>query len=133
MHKPWLQSAIPVEARGDSGQMMPEGDVIWKHFRLQGIHFVLAFAYLDHTIGMTGPNLVKMRKIHELTDGGRRRLIIVGDWNMGPELLTQSGLLDMMGLRIVTVGCEHTCKTSTGSSLLDYIICDSEIAHLISD
>ena len=133
MHKPWLQSAIPVEATGCSGQVFPEGDLVWKHFRLQGIHFVLAFIYMEHTIGMTGPNLCKMRKLHELTDGGRRKLVAVGDWNMHPELLMQSGLLDTMGLRVVTAGNDNTCKTSSGSSLLDYIVCDSDVAHLIDD
>ena len=57
MHKPWLQSAVPIEAEGDAGQVLPEGDIAWKHFRLAGIHIVLAFTYLEHNIGMTGSNI----------------------------------------------------------------------------
>ena len=106
---------------------------MWKHFRLQGIHFVLAFVHFDHSIGLTGINLGKLRRMHELTDGGRRKLVAVGDFNMDPSSITQSGILDSMGLRVVTAGSENTCKTASGSSLLDYIICDMDIAHLIGD
>ena len=119
MHKPWLQSAVPIEAEGEAGQLLPEGDIAWKHFRLCGIHIVLAFTYLEHTIGMTGGNLSKMHRLHELTDGGRRKLIAVGDWNMHPDILNQSGMLELLGLTIVTAGSDNTCKTSSGSSLLD--------------
>ena len=80
MHKPWLQSAVPIEAEGDAGQQLLEGDIAWKHVRLHGIHIVLAFVYMDHSIGMTGENLCKMHKLNELTDGGRRKLIVVGDF-----------------------------------------------------
>ena len=133
MHKPWLQSAIPIEAQGIAGQALPEGDIAHKHFRLQGVHVVLAFVYMEHSIGIAGPNLLKMQRLYELTDGGRRKLIAVGDWNMDPDLLTQSGILNQMGLRVVTAGSENTCKTSTGSSLLDYIVCDLDVANLIGD
>ena len=94
---PWLQAAAPIEAEGDAGQILPEGDIAWKHFRLCGIRIVLAFAYLEHSIGMTGCNLVKLHKLHELTDEGRTKLIAVGDWNMHPDILRQSGMLELIG------------------------------------
>ena len=90
--------------------VLPEGDIAWKHFRLCGIHIVLAFAYLEHSIGMTGRNLSKIHKLHELTDGGRRKLIAVGDWNMHPDVLSQYGMLELLGRTIVTAGATIPAK-----------------------
>ena len=128
MHKPWLQTAIPAEATGDAGQVLPDDDIAWKHFRLHGIHIVIAFVYMEHSIGPTGSNLCKLHKLHGLTDGGRRKLLVVGDINMSPDVLNQSGILELLGLMIITAGDVNTCKTSSGSSLLDYILCDPDLA-----
>ena len=43
-------------------------------------------------------------------------MIIVGDFNMSPEEMEDTGVLDLMGLKNITVGTDNTCKTSTGSS-----------------
>ena len=86
MHKPCLQSVVSIEAEGDAGQVLPERDVAWKHFRLAGVHIVLVFAYFEHSIGLTGSNLEKMHCLNDLTDGGRRKLIVAGDFNMSDQM-----------------------------------------------
>ena len=43
------------------------------------MHVVIAFAYFDHTIGMTGANLDKFKRLCLIRDGGRRKLIIAAD------------------------------------------------------
>ena len=45
MHKPWMQSAIPTAAEGPGGKLLPEGDVAWNHFRIKGLHIIVAFIY----------------------------------------------------------------------------------------
>ena len=52
---------------------------------------------------------------------------------MHPDILNQSGMLELLGLTIVTAGSDNTCKTSTGSPLLDYIVCDVDVAPLLGD
>ena len=52
---------------------------------------------------------------------------------MSPDVLNQSGILELLGLMIITAGDVNTCKTSSGSSLLDYILCDPDLAPLIGD
>ena len=47
-HRSWLQTASPSEATGVEGQVLPEGDVVWKDLRTQGMHIVIAFAYFDN-------------------------------------------------------------------------------------
>ena len=68
-----------------------------------------------------------------MRDGGRRKIICSGDWSVTPAQLHESGLLHTMGLTIITAGIEATCHHSHGSSLLDYIICDEDIACLIGN
>ena len=47
---------------------------------------------------------------------------------------TSRGYLDLLGLTIITAdGGTATCKHSHGSSLLDYIICDVDVACLIGN
>ena len=56
-HKPFLTSACPAVAEGKDGSQMPEGKLVWKHFRMEGMHIVICFAYFTHSIGLQGPNL----------------------------------------------------------------------------
>lgn len=59
--------------------------------------------------------------------------VLSGDFNCSPEVWRTPGLLEFFGLIVLTVGGEHTCKTSSGSSLLDYIVCDTDIAPFIGN
>ena len=88
-HRKWLQTSIPSAATGREGHIFPEGDVVWKHLRIQGMHIIIAFAYFDHTIGMKGPNLDKFQKICQIRDRGNKKLIVVADFNMTPQRMQE--------------------------------------------
>ena len=113
-HRPWLQSATPATAEGPQGRTLPENDLTWKHFRIKGLHVIIGTIYFDHTIGFTGPNHHKFNMAVHLTDNGKRMLILAGDFNMEPWDWDQQ-LLKSVGLQIMAVGDEQTCKTSHGS------------------
>ena len=131
-HKPWLQSATPAVAEGSQGRELPASDLAWKHFRIKGLHLVIATVYLDHSIGNSGVNLDKLMRASTLTDDGKRFLIIAGDFNMEPNEWGQA-LLDTMGLGIVKAGNDGTCKTSTGRRQLDYLLVSLNLIPFISN
>ena len=68
-----------------------------------------------------------------LRDGGRRSVIVCGDFNCPPSAWEDSGLLEPLDFSVIIAGNQDTCTTSTGSSLLDYILCDRNVANLIVD
>ena len=51
---------------------------------------------------------------------------------MEPEEWDQA-VLDAVGLTIVTVGTEGTCKTSGGSKQIDYLLVSTDLVPLIED
>ena len=131
-HKPWLQAATPAIAEGAQGRELPEGDLAWKHFRIKGLHLVFATLYLDHSIGITGVNVEKLGRAAELTDGGRRLLIIAADVNMETDEWDEA-ILKSLGLGIVKAGCDGTCKTSNGRKQLDYLLVSIDLIPFISN
>ena len=127
LHKPWLQAACPAVAAGNAGELMPPDDLIWKHFRISGMHLTIGFCYWQDGIGLTGDNLKKLKQISTLTDQNRRQVVILGDFNIPPKALRETGLLEQFGLTVVTAGQENTCRASTGSSQIDYLICTMQV------
>ena len=117
-HKPWLQAAAPSIAEGLQGTELLEGDLAWKHFRIKGLRLVFGTLYLDHSIGITGNNVDKLRRASELSDGGKRMVIIAGDFNMEPEEWDDYAILDAFGLGIVTVGSDGACKNEQGEKAI---------------
>ena len=131
-HKPWLQTATPAIAEGPQGRILPEGDLAWKHLRIRGLHIILATIYFDHSTGLAGNNLDKFRRAALLTQEGKRMIILAGDYNMEPEEWDQE-VLDAVGLTIMTVGAEKTCKTSKGSKQNDYLLVSISLTPFLDD
>ena len=131
-HKTWLQTATPAIAEGAQGRTLPEGDLAWKHLSIKGQHMVLATIYFDHSTGLAGNNLDKFRRAASLTDEGRRMIILAGDYNMEPDEWDQE-ILDAVGLTIITVGSEKTCKTSKASKQNDYLLVSTSLVPFIED
>ena len=67
--------------------------------------------------GVKDTNLDYLRAIAEASDGGRRCVLAFGDWNLTPEELEASGVLEGLGLEIVrptdsTISCIAGLTTS---------------------
>ena len=83
---------------------------------------------IEHTIGFEGANLEIIARLTALTDGGRRHFILTADFNVDPRVWEESGLLEKLGMRIITAGNFGTCKIKNGFSQLDYILATHEKA-----
>ena len=59
-------------------------------------------------------------------------LIVAADFNMEPDEWDQA-ILDAVGLTIVAVGTEGTCKTSGGSKQIDYLLVITDLVPFIED
>ena len=60
-HKKILQTAISAEAFGKNHSRMPDKDIIYKYMRMQGKTLCIAYVYFDHTIGLQGNNVEKLK------------------------------------------------------------------------
>ena len=73
-------------------------------------------------------------------DGGKQPVFAFGDFNIPAEVLRSSGMLEALGLEIVTPAeGSHTCTAGKGSTI-DYLVCtkgwgqliySSEVAHSV--
>ena len=73
--------------------------------------------------GVKDINLDYLRAIAEASDGGRRCVLAFGDWNLTPEELEASGVLEGLGLEIVTpTNSTISCTAGRQGSLIDYVI-----------
>ena len=68
----YLRTSAPIEVTGPRGSIMPEGDLTWKHIRLQGVHVIVGFAYFKANLGLKGQNLEMLSRISALRDNGKR-------------------------------------------------------------
>ena len=133
LHRPSLQSATPLVCKGPWGNVFPENNLTWKHLRMKGLHFVAIVAYFQHTIGLTGANLHLIHTINELRDGGKRKIVVMGDFNCTPHQWAVSGFASLLNVLPITAGQHGTCRIATGSSQLDYLLIDEQLAPLIGD
>ena len=131
-HQNWLHSAAPAIAEGPIGAELPEGDLVWKHLQIRGMRLITATLYLDHDMGLTGINLDKVSKVAQLTDEGRRYLIVAADFSMEPEEW-ENPIVETMGLAIVTVGTDKTCRTAGGYRQLGYLLVSTDLVPFLDD
>ena len=83
---------------------------------------VLKHIYGQVGIGLKGANYEMIRSIAAATNGGRRFVIAMGDYNIKPEILEASGLLEAYGLTIVKPdNVDITCTCGEGS-MIDYAL-----------
>ena len=101
MHKPHLNTAVPVVAEGPQGDF-PECDIVHKYLKIKGMDIVIGFAYVMCNIGIKGENLHRLAKIDALRHGGRRYIVMTADWNITPGEWQRNGILENMGLAIIT-------------------------------
>ena len=61
----------------------------------------------------------------------KRLVIAIGDFNMKPEVLEASGMLDAMGLTLIRPdNANATCASGAGA-MLDYALATSSFASVI--
>ena len=61
---------------------MPDPDLIYKHYRIRDKTIIVAFCYFDHSTGLNGVNLDKLKNINRLRDRGHCEVLVAGDFNM---------------------------------------------------
>jgi hypothetical protein len=133
-HKPWLQSAIPVEAIGQGGKIMPAEDMVFKYFRLRGCNVCFVFAYFENGIGLTGENLHKCDRINAIRDNGRVHVIVAADFNVHPDEWEKSDILQKLDVQIrVPENATATCRIAGGGgSLIDYLLVSTAISPIVT-
>ena len=78
--------------------------------------------YCKRGLGLTDQNLDYIKAIAEAIDQGRRCVLAFGDWNITPDELEASGILEGFGLDIVIpTNSDITCTAGQGS-MIDYLI-----------
>ena len=83
----------------------------------------MANVYCQCGTGVKDVDLDYLRAIAEASDGGRRCGLAFGDWNLTPEELEASGVLDWLGLEIVRpTNSTISCTAGRQGSLIDYVI-----------
>lgn len=108
----------------DSDGLTSDSRCIWSRIRLEGWFQTLPMCnvYCQCGTGVKDINLDYLRAIVEASEGGRRCVLAFGDWNLTPEALEASGILDGLGLKIVTpTNSSTTCTAARQGSLIDYV------------
>ena len=94
---------------------------------------ILKHVYGHVGVGPIGANYEMIRGIGAATDGGRRRVIAMGDFNVKPEILEASGLLESVGLTLIrSDNVDITCASGEGV-MLDYaLVTTSFVSAIVS-
>ena len=81
---------------------------------------MLVVAYLDDTVGANATNLGRLYAIIGHARARHKMLVAAADWNMTPEQLQSTGILEAAGLDVVVP--EDVDQTCTSGRLLDYFL-----------
>ena len=91
----------------------------------------MANCYLHCSEGLKDRNLHYLRKISIACDGGKQPVFAFGDFNIPAEVLRSSGMLEALGLELVTpADGNHACTAGKGSTI-DYLVCTKGWGQLI--
>ena len=82
-------------------------------------------------IGLQGANYEMIRDIAAATDGGRRFVIAMGEFNIKPEMLEASGLLEALGLTLIRPDNVSITCTSGEGAMLDYALVTTSFVNAI--
>eukprot|EP00959_Pyramimonas_sp_CCMP1952_P020823 439121-Pyramimonas_sp.AAC.1 len=75
------------------------------------------------SIGLAGPNLVRLRRLGSPLAALQLPWVVLGDWNVPPQTLQASGFLSEVGGMIRRADVEYTCDPGGGKKAahLDYL------------
>ena len=93
---------------------------------LVGDGFLAVAIYLQDGAQLGGKNQTLLRLLAGVLNGCGRRWVCAGDWNISPELLAESGFINLVQGRIVAAGVP-TCASGAGSEL-DFFLVSKSLA-----
>ena len=97
--------------------------------RARHCSYIVAIAYMDHTIGARGINIQKLKQLQKAILYYKLPYIIFADWNMDPGALRESGFTDQIDGEIkVAQGVTETCISG---NILDYLVVSRSFASAI--
>ena len=97
--------------------------------RAKHCSYIVAIAYMDHTIGARGINIQKLKQLQKAILYYKLPYIIFADWNMDPSTLRESGFTDQINGEIkVAPGVTETCISG---NILDYLVVSRSFASAI--
>ena len=115
----------PFRNKGDEEEAAKGLDWVAVKVRMKGIDVVYVALYMTCGIGPTGVNIKKMKEVMEFILWVNLPFVIMGDWNMAPEMLQQTGWVKkMQGEIMLPKGVQSTCSTG---SLLDYAVASNTL------
>ena len=94
---------------------------------------ILMHVYGVVGLGIKDANFEMLLDIADATDGGRRMVIAMGDYNIRAEELEASGILKALGLTLVRAENSDITCTSGQGSCIDYALVTSGFTEAIVD
>ena len=99
--------------------------LIWSRIRIDGVPkpILMANCYLHSGDGLKDRNMHYLRKLSIASDGGKQPVFAFGDFNIPAEVLRSSGILEALGLEIITPARGSHTRTAGKGSVIDYLVC----------
>ena len=99
--------------------------------RLDGVNLVLVVLYLVAGIGFTGENVSRLLQVSGTVAGLKGPWLILADWNMTAEELSEVGFLGKLGaVPILPEDTVVTCSTGRGR-VIDFGVAPCWFADLV--
>ena len=98
--------------------------------RCRGMSYLQICSYFDCGSKLGACNWSQTQQICALIFTYGIPFVWVGDFNMTPEHIRESGLLALLGARLDTPDCDRTC--TIGNNIIDFIIRSNSLTPLIS-
>ena len=116
---------------GESALDLQYDDIVPVIVTIGSITFLLVTVYFWSSIGLLGPNCLKLTKLAATLASHALPWLIVGDWNVEPMTLTKSAWFSYVGgVLVLPTDTEITCTQGRGS-LLDYGVASAAMFKII--
>jgi len=100
--------------------------------RCSGFDLVVVVAYLEAGVGFAGSNPERLKEIEEEVKLFKTPWLIIADWNMTPEELSETGFLAAVGgLVFLPADVSFTCGNGPGR-MLDYVVAPGWVCRMLT-
>ena len=101
--------------------------------RLKGGATVLGAVDLTCQVGTKGENASKLISLRNFLSNTGAPFILMGDWNLPPEVLAETSFLsDLNTTSLTPDGAEITCRQGAGT-FIDYMVVSTPLGGIISN